>query len=102
VLEPGRIQRTDVFTLKPGVSAKTVDLAFASFSYGGVSRGGATRFARGAVRTFDVQGLTCATRELDNEPAYRSVTGPMTALTTCTGAQDAQGTITVRWTLRYR
>lgn len=102
VLEPGRIQRTDVFTLKPGVSAKTVDLAFASFSHGGVSRGGATRFARGAVRTFDVQGLTCATRELDNEPAYRSVTGPMTALTTCTGAQDAQGTITVRWTLRYR
>ena len=102
VLEPGLIRRTDVFTPRPGVAVKAVDLAFASFSRGGVSKGGVTAFASGDVTAFEVEGLTCETRDLNDDKAYRSVTGAMTALTTCTGAQDAKGPITVRWTLRYR
>jgi hypothetical protein len=101
-LQPGLIRRTDVFTLRPGVKAKAVDLAFASFSRGAVSKGGVTTFGAGDVTGFEVEGLSCESRDLNNEPAYRSVTGAMTALTTCTGAQDAKGPITVRWTLRYR
>ena len=53
-------------------------------------------------REDEVEGLSCESRELNNEPAYRSVTGAMTALTTCTGAQEAKGPITVRWAVRYR
>jgi hypothetical protein len=102
VLEPGLIQRTDVFTPKPGVGVKAVDLAFASFSRGGVSHGGRTTFAAGDVTAFEVDGLTCESRDLDDEPAYRSVTGAMTALTTCRLARDVQGVVKVRWTLRYR
>ncbi len=101
-LQPGLIRRTDVFTLRPGVKAKAVDLAFVSFSRGAVSKGGVTTFGAGDVTGFEVEGLSCESRDLNNEPAYRSVTGAMTALTTCTGAQDAKGPITVRWTLRYR
>ena len=102
VLEPGRIRRTDVFTPKAGVTVKAVDLAFASFSTKAVTRGGETRFGAGEVTGFDVQGLTCATRPLDDEQAYRSPTGAMTALTSCTGGAPAGGPITVSWTLTYR
>jgi hypothetical protein len=102
VLEPGRIRRTDVFTPKAGVTVKAVDLAFASFSTKAVTRGGETRFGAGEVTGFDVQGLTCATRPLDDEKAYRGPTGAMTALTSCTGGAPAGGPITVSWTLTYR
>jgi len=54
------------------------------------------------VTAFEVDGLTCESRDLDDEPAYRSVTGAMTALTTCRLARDVQGVVKVRWTLRYR
>ncbi|MDR7230334.1 hypothetical protein J2X45_001415 [Caulobacter sp. BE264] len=101
-LQPGLIRRTDVFMLRPGVKVKTVDLAFASFSRGAVSKGGVTTFAAGDVTGFEVEGLSCESRELNNEPAYRSVTGAMSALTTCTGAQEVKGPITVRWAVRYR
>ena len=102
VLEPGRIRRTDVFTPKPGVAVKAVDLAFASFSGKAVTRGGKTTFGAGDVTAFEVEGLTCSTRALNDEQAYRSPTGAMTSLTSCAGAAGATGPITVRWTIRYR
>lgn len=107
VLEPGRIRRTDVFTPKSGISreegaVKAVDLAFASFSGKAVTKGGRTRFGTGEVTGFDVQGLTCSTRALNDEKAYRSPTGAMTSLTSCTGATGAVGPITVSWTIAYR
>jgi hypothetical protein len=102
VLEPGRIRRTDVFTPRSGVAVKAVDLAFASFSAKAATRGGATRFGAGEVTSFDVQGLTCATRPLDDDKAYRSPTGAMTALTLCTGGAPESGPFTVSWTLSYR
>jgi hypothetical protein len=102
VLTPGRIRRTDVFTPKPGVAVKAVDLAFASFSGQAVTRGGTTRFGTGDVTGFKVEGLTCLTRDLADDKAYRSPTGAMTALTSCSGAARAKGSITVRWTLTYR
>lgn len=107
VLEPGRIRRTDVFTPKPGISraegaVKAVDLAFASFSGQATTRGGKTRFGTGEVTGFVVQGLTCSTRPLDDEKAYRSPTGAMTSLTSCTGGAPEGKPITVSWTISYR
>lgn len=107
MLEPGRIRRTDVFTPKPGMSreegtVKAVDLAFASFSGKAVTKGGRTTFGAGEVTGFDVGGLTCSTRALDDEKAYRSPTGAMTSLTSCTGGFGAGKPFTVSWTLTYR
>lgn len=102
VLEPGRIRRTDVFTPKPGVAVKAVDLAFASFSGKAVTKGGATTFGTGEVTGFKVEGLSCATRALADETAYRSPTGAMTSLTSCTGGAPQGKPITVSWTISYR
>jgi hypothetical protein len=107
VLEPGRIRRTDIFTPKPGVpgqegAVRAVDLAFASFSGQAVTQGGATTFGTGEVTRFTVQGLSCSTRALADEKAYRSPTGAMTSLTSCTGAAGAAGPITVSWEINYR
>lgn len=102
VLEPGRIRRTDVFTPKPGVAVKAVDLAFASFSGKATTKGGVTTFGTGDVTGFKVEGLTCSTRSLADEKAYRAPTGAMTALTSCTGAAGATGPITVSWAIAYR
>jgi hypothetical protein len=102
VLEPGRIRRTDVFTPKAGVAVKAVDLAFASFSGGATTRGGATTFATGDVTGFKVEGLSCSTRALADEKAYRSPTGTMTALTSCAGAAGARGPIAISWAISYK
>ncbi|MBO9543467.1 hypothetical protein [Caulobacter sp.] len=101
VLEPGRIRRTDVFTPKPGVAVKAVDLAFASFSGKATTKGGTTTFKTGDVTSFKVEGLTCTTKALNDNKAYRAPTGAMTALTSCSGAAAA-GPITVSWTIAYR
>jgi hypothetical protein len=102
VVEPGRIRRTDVFTPKAGVAVKAVDLAFASFSGKAVTKGGATTFGTGEVTGFTVEGLGCSTRALADDKAYRSPTGAMTSLTSCTGGAGATGPITVSWTIRYK
>lgn len=102
VLEPGSIRRTDVFTPKAGVAVKAVDLAFASFSGKAVTKGGATTFGTGDVTGFKVEGLSCSTRPLNDEKAYRAPTGAMTALTSCTGGAGATGPITVSWTISYK
>lgn len=107
VLEPGRIRRTDVFTPKaviPGEkrTVKAVDLAFASFSGQATTKGGTTTFGTGDVTGFKVEGLSCSTRALVDDKAYRAPTGAMTALTSCTGAAGATGPITVSWTISYR
>lgn len=101
VLEPGRIRRTDVFTPKAGVSVKAVELAFASFSGKATTKGGVTTFGAGDVTAFTVEGLTCATRALTDDKAYRAPTGAMTSLTSCTGGAGATGPITISWTIRY-
>lgn len=102
VLEPGRIRRTDVFTPKPGVPVKAVDLAFASFSGKATTRGGVTTFGAGDVTGFTVEGLSCSTKALADEKAYRAPTGAMTALTSCTGAAGVSGPITISWTIAYK
>ncbi len=102
VLEPGRIRRTDVFTPKLGVAVKSVDLAFAGLSGKAVPQGGTTTFGTGDVTGFRVEGLACSTRALADEKAYRSPTGAMTTLTSCTGAAGVSGPITVSWTVAYR
>lgn len=101
-LEPGRIRRTDVFTPKPGVAVKAVDLAFASFSGKAVTKGGATTFGAGEVTGFKVEGLSCSTRALADDAAYRSPTGAMISLTSCTGGAPQGKPITVSWTISYR
>lgn len=100
--EPGRISRTDVFTPKPGVMIKAVDLAFASFSGQAVTRDAATAFGTGDVTGFKVEGLSCSTRALADEPAYRSPTGAMTSLTSCAGAAGTTGPVTISWEITYR
>jgi hypothetical protein len=102
VLEPGRIRRADVFTPKAGVAVKAVDLAFASFSGVATTKGGVTTFATGDVTGFKVEGLSCSTRALADEKAYRSPTGTMTALTSCAGAAGARGPITISWAISYK
>jgi hypothetical protein len=102
VLEPGRIRRTDVFTPKGAVPVKAVDLEFASFSGKAVTKGGATTFGTGDVTGFTVEGLSCSTRPLVDDKAYRAPTGAMTALTSCTGAAVEGQPITVSWTIAYK
>lgn len=102
VLEPGRIHRTDVFTPKAGVSVKAVDLAFASFSGKATTKGGATTFGTGDVTGFKVEGLSCSTKALNDDKAYRAPTGAMTALTSCRGAVGVSEPITVSWTIAYK
>ncbi|MBQ1559717.1 hypothetical protein [Caulobacter sp.] len=100
--EPGRISRTDVFTPKPGVMIKATDLAFASFSGQAETRGGTTAFGTGDVTGFKVEGLSCSTRALADEPAYRSPTGAMTSLTSCAAAAGTTGPVTISWEITYR
>ncbi|WP_454761107.1 hypothetical protein [Caulobacter segnis] len=102
VLEPGRIRRTDVFTPKPGVAVKAVDLAFASFSGKATTKGGTTAFGTGDVTSFQVEGLTCSTKALSDDKAYRAPTGAMTALTSCAGAAGVSGPITISWMIAYK
>lgn len=101
VLEPGKIRRTDVFTPRAGQGIKAVDLSFAGFSAAPTTKGGATRFGQGDVRRFTVTGLSCKSRPLADEKAYRTPTGAFLSLVECTGGPKT-GPLTVSWTLDYR
>jgi len=103
VLEPGKISRTDVFTPKGGQAVKAVDLSFAAFSAAPATRGDVTTYGQGDVRSFKVSGLTCRSRPLADEPAYRTPTGAFQSLTECaSGEQTLSGPLTVTWSLSYR
>jgi hypothetical protein len=106
VLEPGKISRTDVFTPKGGPSnglaIKAVDLSFAAFSAAPGTRGGATTYGQGDVRRFTVTGLSCTSRPLADEKAYRTPTGAFQSLVECAGGPRASGPLTVSWSLNYR
>ncbi len=103
VLEPGKISRTDVFTPKGGQAIKAVDLSFAAFSAAPTTKGGATTYGRGDVRGFKVTGLSCKSRALKDEKAYRTPTGDFESLVECaSGARTLSGPLTVSWTLSYR
>jgi hypothetical protein len=107
VLEPGKISRTDVFTPKgapqSGLPIKAVDLSFASFSSAPATKGGATTYGRGDVRGFKVTGLSCRSRALKDEKAYRTPTGAFESLTECaSGARTLSGPLTVSWSLSYK
>jgi len=103
VLAPGKISRTDVFTPKGGQAIEAVDLDFASFSAAPATKGGATTYGRGDVRSFKVTGLSCKSRPLKDEKTYRTPTGDFESLVECVGgARTLQGPLTVSWTLRYR
>jgi hypothetical protein len=103
VLEPGKISRTDVFTPKGGQRIKAVDLSFAAFSAAPSTKGGATTYGQGDVRSFKVTGLSCGSRSLADEKAYRTPTGAFQSLTECAGGEQAlSGPLTVSWSLNYR
>lgn len=103
ILEPGKISRTDVFTPKGGQRIKAVDLSFAAFSAAPSTKGGATTYGQGDVRSFKVTGLSCSSRSLAEEKAYRTPTGAFQSLTECAGGEQAlSGPLTVGWTLSYR
>lgn len=103
VLEPGKISRTDVFTPKGGQRIKAVDLSFAAFSAAPSTKGGATTYGQGDVRSFKVTGLSCRSRSLADEKAYRTPTGAFQSLTECAGgARALSGPLTVSWSLSYR
>ncbi|MBO9711090.1 MAG: hypothetical protein J7521_23060 [Caulobacter sp.] len=101
VLEPGKIRRTDVFTPKAGEGIETVDLSFAGFSSAPRTKGGATTYGVGDVRSFTVTGLSCKSRPLVDEKAYRTPTGAFESLVECAGGKG-QGPLTVSWTLSYK
>ena len=103
VLEPGKISRTDVFTPKGAQAIKAVDLSFASFSSAPATKGGATTYGQGDVRDFKVTGLSCTSRALHDEKAYRTPTGAFESLTECaSGARTLSGPLTVSWSLSYK
>lgn len=103
VLEPGKIRRTDVFIPKAGQAIKAVDLSFAGFSSAPSTKGGATTYGQGDVRSFTVTGLSCTSRPLADEKAYRTPTGAFQSLVECaSGARTVSGPLTVSWTLTYR
>ena len=103
VLEPGKISRTDVFTPKGGQAVKAVDLSFAAFSAAPATKGGATTYGQGDVRSFTVTGLSCKSRPLKDEKAYRTPTGDFESLVECAGEpRTVSGPLTVSWTLNYR
>ena len=103
VLEPGKISRTDVFTPKGSQAIKAMDLSFASFSSAPATEGGVTTYGRGDVRGFKVTGLSCTSRALKDEKAYRTPTGAFESLTECaSGRQTLSGPLTVSWTLNYQ
>jgi hypothetical protein len=103
VLEPGKISRTDVFTPKGGQAVKAVDLSFAAFSTAPRSKGGATTYGHGDVRSFTVTGLSCKSRPLEDEKAYRTPSGAFQSLAECaSGPRTLSGPLTVSWTLSYR
>ncbi|KQY95245.1 hypothetical protein ASD21_07730 [Caulobacter sp. Root1455] len=103
VLAPGKISRTDVFTPKGGQPIKAVDLSFASFSSAPSTKGGATTYGQGDVRAFTVTGLSCKSRALEDEKAYRTPTGAFQSLVECAGgARTRSGPLTVSWSLSYQ
>jgi hypothetical protein len=102
VLEPGKISRTDVFTPKNGQAIKAVDLSFAAFSTAPSTKGGATTYGQGDVRSFKVTGLSCKSRPLEDEEDYRTPTGAFQSLTECASEPRAAGPLTVSWSLSYR
>jgi hypothetical protein len=101
VLEPGKISRTDVFTPKAGQAIKAVELSFAGFSAAPSTKDGSTTYGQGDVRSFTVTGLSCTSRPLADEKAYRTPTGAFQSLVECTGGA-ASGPLMVGWTLTYR
>lgn len=103
VLEPGKISRTDVFTPGKGQAVKAVDLSFAGFSTMPSTRDGVTTYGEGEVRRFKVTGLSCASRPLADEEAYRTPTGAFQSLVECTSGRWASSRpLTVSWSLSYR
>ncbi len=101
VLEPGKIRRTDVFSPKAGQGIEAVDLSFAAFSTAPTTHGGATTYGQGDVRSFTVTGLSCSSRPLADEKAYRTPTGAFQSLVEC-ASEPKTGPLTVSWTLTYR
>jgi hypothetical protein len=102
VLEPGKISRTDVFTPKTDQAIKAVDLSFAAFSTAPSTQNGATTYGQGDVRSFKVTGLSCKSRPIEDEKAYRTPTGAFQSLTECASGPRASGPLTVSWSLSYR
>jgi hypothetical protein len=103
VLEPGKISRTDVFTPKGAQQIKAVDLSFAAFSAAPSTKSGATTYGQGDVRGFKVTGLSCKSRPLEDEKAYRTPTGAFQSLVECAGgARTVAEPLTVSWSLSYR
>ncbi|MFZ0268403.1 hypothetical protein [Caulobacter sp.] len=103
VLEPGRISRTDVFTPSKRQAISAVDLSFAAFSTTPSTTGGVTTYGQGEVRSFKATGLSCASRPLADEEAYRTPTGAFQSLTECTsGPWASSRPLTVSWSLSYR
>ncbi|MNY76912.1 hypothetical protein D3C86_2166480 [compost metagenome] len=80
-----------------------MDLSFAGFSAAPVTKGGATTYGQGDVRSFTVTGLSCTSRPLEDEKAYRTPTGAFQSLVECaSGARTVSGPLTVSWTLTYK
>jgi hypothetical protein len=63
---------------------------------------GATTYGQGDVRSFKVTGLSCKSRPLEDEKAYRTPTGAFQSLTECASGPRASGPLTVSWSLSYR
>ena len=103
VIEPGRITRTDVFTVAAGIGIQDAELQLGSFSQDVKQTGLTTTFGRGAVRRFSVEGLkTCVADKVANDREYQAATGAMASKVICKGATAAGGSLRVVWRLDYR
>ena len=101
---PGLIRRTDVFTPTAPVDVSGISLAFGTFSGRPVTRGGATQFAEGAVRSFTTTGLPqCQTAPAGPDRAFHAATGAMTTKVTCSApARTVSAPFTIGWELKYK
>jgi hypothetical protein len=100
---PGLIRRTDVFTPVSPIDVSAITLAFGTFSGKAVTRGSATLFGEGAVRSFTTSGLPqCKAAPAAPDRAFHATTGAMVTKLTCSaGARTVSTPFTIGWELKY-
>ena len=101
---PGSITRTDTYTPRQSVAVKRVAMAFGTFSLEPSQSALTTRFATGAITSFEVSGFDeCKAGATAESPDYRTPTGPFKSKVLCTrGAFTLSQPITLRWRIQYQ
>jgi hypothetical protein len=103
-LQPGRITRTDVYTLKGALAIKSLRMEFATCSGIPTRLGTTITFGRGAARKFAAFGFErCEVASVQDDVAYHTPTGPFaTRVISESPPLTVRDPLKVGWTLSHQ